>query len=898
MPDWKAEIRKRLTALRLEPTREAEIAEELAQHLEDRYEMLLEGGASEDEAYGAALQELSAGNLLVEELSRVEHPIVWEPVVPGTQRGVNVLGDLWQDLRYGLRMLRKKPGFTAVAVLALALGIGANTAIFSVVNTVLLRPLPYRDAGRLVWLWETNQTSGIKQEPASLPNFDDWRNQNKSFEGMAAFLKSALNLTGESEPERIPCLYVTANFFSVLGVEPVLGRSFKPEENKPGNHRVVILSNELWRRRFGANPQIVGQSITFNGNPYTVVGVMPPGFKNPTLEGRTAAEFYAPLPINIDPLTRRRDYLSVIARLKPDVSLEQARAEMETITSTLAQQYTAPNAGWSVSVIPLQERIVGDVRTAMWLLMGIVGFLLLIACANVANLLLARSAARQQEIAVRQALGANRWRLVRQFLTESVLLALLGGGLGLMLAVWGIEALVKLSPGDIPRLDEVSINWPVFAFTLGLSLLSGIVFGLLPALHATKPNLSESLKEGGRSATEGLGSNRLRSALVVSEIAIALTLLIGAGLIIKSFIRLQDVDPGFKPERILALDIALPGAKYREAPKMVAFYNQLLTRVAALPQVESSALVSALPLTGGESFLSFTIEGRPAPPPNQVVDAEYRVVSPNYFATMGIPLVRGNGFTERDDANVAQVLIINETMAKKYWPGEDPIGKRINLADPPTILWRTIVGIVRDGRHERLDAEPYPQMYAAYTQNPQGQMTLVTRASAEPLSLVPAIRGELMAVDKDQPLYNVRTMAQVMSDSIARQRFNMLLIAIFANIGLILAAVGIYGVISYSVTQRTHEIGIRMALGAQTIDVLKLVLGQGLLLALVGVGVGVLAALGLTRLMTSLLFGVSTTDPLTFLGISLLLTAVALLACYIPARRAMKVDPIIALRYE
>jgi putative ABC transport system permease protein len=898
MPEWRDEVRKRLADLRLEPTREAEITEELSQHLEDRYEMLLRGGASEEEARRAVLLELSEGDLLTQELRRVERPRPQEPLVPGVGGGRNVFGDLWQDLRYGVRVLRKKPGFALVAIVALALGIGANTAIFSVVNTVLLSPLPYREPGRLVWLYETNPTSDIKDEPVSLPNYNDWKNQSQSFEGMAAFVNAAFNLTSEGEPERMPGAYVTADLFSVLGVEPLIGRGFRPEENQVGNHRVVILSDGLWRRRFGASPQVVGQSAVFNGVPHTVVGVMPPDFKNPATDPRHPAQLWAPLPININPASRRSDYLSLVARLKPNVSLGQARAEMGTLTSALATQYPEANAGWSAVVVPLQERIVGDARTPMLLLMGIVGFLLLIACANVANLLLARSAARQQEIAVRQALGANRRRLVRQFLTESVLLALVGGALGLLLAFWGIEALVGLSPGDIPRLEEVGISWSVFAFTLTLSLLTGVVFGLLPALHATKMNLSESLKEGGRSSTEGIGSNRLRSALVVSEMAISLMLLIGAGLVIKSFIRLQEVDPGFKPERILTINVALPGAKYREDTQRVAFTDQLLARVAALPRVESAAVVSALPLGGGENLSSFSIEGRPAPPPNQVVDAEYRIVSPGYFATMGIPLLRGNGFTERDDANTPRVMVINETMARKYWPGEDPIGKRINLGDPSTSPWRTIVGIVRDGRNQRLDAEPYPQMYAAYAQSPTSGMTLVTRAAAEPLSLVPAIRGELVAIDKDQPLYNVRTMEQVLWESVARQRFNMLLITIFAGIGLILAAVGIYGVISYSVTQRTHEIGIRMALGAQSIDVLKMVLGQGLLLAVVGIGVGIGAALLLTRVMASLLFGVSATDPLTFLVISLLLTTVALLACYIPARRAMRVDPMIALRHE
>jgi putative ABC transport system permease protein len=807
------------------------------------------------------------------------------------------MGTLWQDIRFGLRLMAKKPGFTFVGVVALALGIGANTAIFSVVKAVLLSPLPYQNSERLVWIWETNPVSDIKQEPASMPNFHDWRTQSQSFEEMAAFGNSAFTLTGDAEPERIPVTYITANFFPLLGVQPRMGRTFSSEEHTEGKGRVALLGHNLWQRRFGSNPKIIGQSITLNGNPYQIIGVLPAGFKNPVPAERNAAEIWVPLALDLNPNMRRSDFLNVVARLKPNVTLEQARAEMKTITTRLEQQYPATNTGWSTVMISLQERIVGDVRPAMWLLVAVVGFLLLIACANVANLLLARSAARQQEIAVRRALGAGRFRLVRQFLTESVMLAMAGGLLGSLLALWGTELLVRLSPRNIPRLSEVQLDWQVFLFTLGISFLTGIIFGLIPALYATNPNLTESLKEGGRSSTEGLRGARLRNILVVAEIAIALVMLIGAGLMIKSFIRLQGVDPGFKPDRILAVDVSLPAAKYKEAAQQLAFWEQLQGRVSQLPGVERVAAVTALPFTGGSVF-AFSIEGRPAAPPGQEPDAEYRVVTPSYFETMGMTLVRGSAFTEQHTANSPAVTIISETLARKHFQGEDPIGKRINTGNPETAPWRTVIGVIRDIRQKALDEEPYPQMYVPYMQAPARTMALVVRASSDPQSLVPAIRNELSAMDKDQPLYNVRTMAQLMSESIARQRFSMLLIAVFAAVGLVLASVGIYGVMSYTVTQRTHEIGVRMALGASHRDVLRMVVRQGMILALVGTGLGLIASFLLTRLISSLLFSVSATDPLTYVLISLLLVSIALLACLIPARRATRVDPMVALRYE
>lgn len=806
---------------------------------------------------------------------------------------------LLQDIRFSIRMLLKKPGFTVIAVIALALGIGANSAIFSVINAVLLRPLPYKAPEQLVWIWETNPTSDIKQEPASPPNFADWKSQNQSFDSMTAYATSTPILAGGGEPERIPGVAVTEGFFSVLGVDAMLGRTFLPEEDKQGNHRVAILSHALWQRRFGADPNIVDQTITLNGNPYVVVGVMPPAFQTVRTADGLSAQIWTPLPLNYAQAARRGDFLSVIARLKPSVSIEQARSEMASITHGLEEQYPQTNTGWGVTIIPLHEKFVGDVRPALVILLGAVCFLLLIACANVANLLLARAATRQKEISLRTALGASRGRIVRQLLTESMLLAVIGGALGLLLAFWGIKVLIALSPENIPRLNEVGLDARVLGFTFAVSVLTGVVFGLLPALQASKPNLNESLKEGGRSSAGGIRSGRLRNLLAVAEVALALVLLVGAGLLVKSFMRLQQVNPGFNPERVLTMELLLPSSKYKEGAQVTGFYNQLLTMIQSLPGVESAGAVSTLPLAGTGSIIAFDIEGRPQrQPSDNTPDAEYRVISADYFRTMGIPLKRGRLFTEQDVPEAPRALIISETMARQHWPNEDPIGKRINTGDPQTTPWRTVVGIVGDIKNQGLETEPYAQMYAPYTQYPQQSLALVVRTASDPVGFASTIRSQVWEIDRDLPLYKIRTMEQILSASIARPRFNMFLIVIFAAVALVLASVGIYGVISYSVTQRTHEIGVRMALGAQRGDVLRLIVGQGMALALAGVSVGLLASFALTRVMSSLLYGVSATDPITFAAISILLTGVALLACFIPAHRATKVDPMIALRYE
>ncbi|HEY9402037.1 MAG TPA: ABC transporter permease [Pyrinomonadaceae bacterium] len=812
------------------------------------------------------------------------------------------MGTIWQDMRYGLRTLWKSPGFTYVAVLALALGIGANTAIFSVVNTVLLRPLPYKTPDRLVWLWESSPRNDIAKEVASYPNFNDWRQQNQSFEAVAAFSNTSPSLTSsDGEPERLPGAAVLGDFYTVLGVEPALGRKFLPEENEEGKHRVVILSHGLWQRSFGGNAGVVGQQIGVNNNQYTVVGVMPPDFQHPNPEARRPVEMWLPLPVSEGMRNgRRSDFLSVIARLKPGVSVEQASAEMTTIAARLEQQYPDTNSAWGVIVQPLHQRFTGDVRPALLMLLGAVGFLLLIACANVANLLLARSSTRLKEIAIRTALGAGRGRIVRQLLTESIVLSLLGGALGLLVAFWGIDALIALSPGNIPRLESVGIDRQVLLFTIGISLVTGIVFGLAPALTVSNPNLNEMLKESGRSSMDGGRGRRLRNALAVSEIALSLVLLVGAGLLIKSFLRLQDVKPGFNPENLLAVELVLPTAKYAENQQVVNFYDQLLQQLAQQSGVQGAAVTSALPLGGGGDILAFSVEGRTRASTERVPDAEARTVSPDYFRTLQIPLRSGRLLDERDDQNAPRAAIISETMARKYFPGEDPLGKRITFSDPqgPDVQWLNVVGVVGDVRQQGLDEEPYAQVYRSYRQSPRRGLTVVARTAGPPLAILEVFRSQVRALDRQQPLYNARTAEQVLDQALARPRFNMLLISILAAVAMILATVGIYGVISYMVTQRTHEIGIRMALGARPLDVFRMVLRQGLLIAVLGVASGLVAAFALTRLLASLLYDVRSTDVVTFAAVSVLLTAVVLLACYIPARRATKVDPMVALRYE
>ncbi|HKP86340.1 MAG TPA: ABC transporter permease [Blastocatellia bacterium] len=816
---------------------------------------------------------------------------------------------LFQDLRYGIRVLAKSPGLAFVAIITLALGIGANTAIFSVVNAVLLRPLPYEHPERLALVWETNPKIqiGFDLLPASAGSFTDWRNQSQSFEDLSLVSGTAFNLTGTTVPEKLTGASVSASFFKLLGVEPAVGRTFTEEEDRAGANRVVVISHSLWQSRWAGDPDIVGKTLTLDNNSYTVIGIMPKGFNYPKatdlpsyfqLPPRT--ELWTPMALTNElSINRGNHNYGVLARLKPGVTIEQAQSEMTAISQDAEQKYPIA-AGWGAKVVSLEEQSIGDIRLILLVLLGAVGFVLLIACANVANLLLARATSRQKEIAIRTALGASRLQIIRQLLTESMLLALLGGGFGILMAVWGIDALLALSPGNLPRIDEVNIDVAVIGFTFASSLLTGVIFGLAPAVQVSKTNLHEFLKEGARGSTGGGRANRVRSLLVVSEIALSLILLIGAGLMIRSFVRLMNVNPGFNPQNVLTMQIFLPQSKYSQDRDRTAFFKQVINRVEALPGVETAGAITHLPLSGMEESGNFSIEGRDSEASAAALTtADIRAISPNYFRTMGIPIMMGRDFTEADSEQSAPVAIISESMAARYFPGEDPIGKRIKRGSAvANYNWPTIVGVAADVKHSALEKQSRPHLYFPYLQSPFGYMVIVARTSTNPESLATAASKAVWAVDKDQPVSNVKTMDHYLSEAVASRRFYMTLLGVFASVAMVLAAVGIYGVMSYSITQRTHEIGIRMALGAAERDVLKLVVGQAMLLAAVGVGIGMIASFALTRVLSSFLYGVTATDPLTFLAVSALLAGVALGACLVPARRAMKVDPMVALRYE
>ncbi|HEV2802108.1 MAG TPA: ABC transporter permease [Pyrinomonadaceae bacterium] len=821
------------------------------------------------------------------------------------------MNTLWQDLRYGFRMLWKSPAFTLVAVLALALGIGANTAIFSVVNTVLLRPLPFERPEQLVLLWETHpfgRQLGYEHLPGATANFNDWRQQTDLFEGMAALDGWNVVMTGGAEPQRLTGVKASANLFSLLRVQPMLGRGFLPEDERTGASRVVVISHGLWQRRFGSDPAVVGKTLALDGESYNVVGIMPASVTFPQDMGLPAffdfsvkTDLWTPYALS-DEETRNRGshHIAVVGRMKEGVRLEQAQAQLTNLARRLEEQYPDDNKDWGAVVLPLHEQVVGKSRRAILILLGAVGFVLLIACANVANLLLARATARRKEIAIRSALGATRGRVVRQLLTESVLLSLGGGAFGAWLAMWGVDLLVALSPGNLPRPAEIGIDGRVLAYTFLVSLATGVLFGLIPALQISRPDFNESLKEGGRGASGSPRRQRARSLLVVSEVALALVLLISAGLLLKSFISLQNVKPGFAPEGILTAEIGLPEQKYTDDKRIADFYRQVIARVQQLPGVEAVGAVSQLPLSGAEEVDGFNIEGRTEAQTVELTQsADFRVVAPDYFRAMGIPLMRGRQFDDRDRADAPGVMIIDEAFARRFFPGEDPIGKRIDEQGSRTRKsFMTVVGVVGSVKHASLSADARPTMYLSYEQSGWLDMTLTVRASGDASNLAAAVRREVSAVDKDQPVTKISTMEETFARAVAPQRFNMMLLGIFAAVAMILATVGIYGVIAYTVSQRSREMGIRIALGATRRDILKLVVGQAMLMACVGVGLGLLGALALTRLMAGLLYGVSATDPLIFISISLLLAVVALLASYIPARRAMKVDPIVALHYE
>jgi predicted permease len=820
------------------------------------------------------------------------------------------MGNLWQDVRYGIRMMLKRPGFTAIAVLALAVGIGANSAIFSVINAVLLRPLPYQNGDRLVLIWEKFTSQGLDRIPVSAPEFTEYREQNHVFEQVAAFDTNDFNLTGGETPERIPGATVSASLFSVLGVQPERGRTFLPEDNELGHDNVVLLGHGLWERRFGSDPNMIGKTIALNGRSYTVVGIMPPSFNFPLslfdVQGvhfTQPAEVWTALAFTAAEMKARGSReLGVVGLLKMGVSPAQASAEVQNIAAGMMRQHpdSYPPEGWGAMAVSLQEQVVGRMRPMLLVLFAAVGLVLLIACANVANLMLARAAARQKEIAIRRAMGAGRLRLIRQLLTESILLSLLGGILGLLLALWGLDLLVSLGAETLPRLKEISLDGRVLGFTTFISVLTGALFGLAPALQASKLELAETLKEGGRSSSAASGNTRLRSLTVMAEFALSLMLLIAAGLAIKSFWRLANADPGFSPQNVLTLELSLPKASYATGRSVAAFYKQALERIRALPGVTAAGAATVLPLSGSNSDSSFVIEGKMPQSLTTFPDEEYRVVTPDYFRTMNIPLIKGRFFDEADHDQAPGAVIINQALARKYFAGEEPLGRRLTMDDPsnPAASWVTVVGIVGDIKHRGLNTEAKPELYVTHAQNPERSMTLVARTASSPSAVASAVRREIASLDKDLPVYNTRTMDQVISDSVAQQRLSTFLLGLFAALALTLTTVGIYGVISYTVAQRTHEIGVRMALGAQARDVLRLVVGQGMVMVLIGVGLGLAAAFGLTRLMSSLLYGVSATDPMIFVIVSLGLSLVALIACYVPARRATRVDPMTALRYE
>ena len=811
------------------------------------------------------------------------------------------MGNLIQDARYSIRTLAKRPAFAIIAVLTLALGIGANTAIFTVVDAALIRSLPYENPDALVHFWETTQKQDFSQHEASYPDYLDLREQNRVFEDMAGYNQGSLTLTARDGSERLRAARVTSSFFPLLGVKPTLGRTFLEGEDQPGAEPTVIISHGLWQRRFGSDSQIIGQTISLNGESFTVVGVLPPQFKFARVGD---AEVWVPLnPLPFQVSRRNLYWLNVIARIKSGVTLKQAQSEMDSFAEQFQQQHPDSHTGTGILLVNLQEEIVGRVKPVLLALVGAVAFVLLIACANVANLLLARSAGRRKEIAVRIALGASRLRLIQQLLTESLVLALAGGVLGLLWALWGVELLVAAIPESLlsfmPYLEGLSINAGVLCFTAAITLLTGIIFGIAPALQATKQELHESLKEGGRSSG-GYSRARLRNALVVAEVALALVLLVGAGLMMRSLVRLLQVDPGFDTNNLLTFQITLPDSKYSEMPQALAFHQQLIARIEALPGVRGVGTTSLRPLSGGGNTASFMIEGQPAPDPARKPEGNVRTISTNYFRVMGIPLVKGRLFTETDNATAPNSLVINQTLANRFFPGQDPVGQRIVFGfDSQRRPW-LIVGVAGDEKVTSLDARTTPVIYFHYLQDVESSMGVLVRTSSDPASMIAAVRSEISAMDSDVPMFSVMTMEQMISNSQSTfvRRYPTFLIGVLAAVALMLAAIGIYGVISYSVTQRTHEIGIRLALGAQKRDILKLVVGQGLILMLSGLGIGLGAALALTQFLSSILFGVSATDPVAFAGVSALLAVVALLACYIPARKATKVDPMVALRYE
>ena len=874
---WFYTVPLRLRSLFRRGQVEAELNEELRYHLERQIEVNTAAGMSVEEARYAALRAMHGLDQRKEECRDM--------------RRVRLIEDLWQDFRFSVRSLLKRPGFTAIILIALALGIGANTAIFSLVNAVILQPLPYRDPDRLISVYGTRNRS--TQGSVGPTDFLDYRSQNKTFEQFAASGSTMLpmNLTGSGEPERLNASIITGNYFDTFGVRPALGRGFSLENEKTGQDHVTVLSHAFWQTRFGGDPNIVNKTINLDGKAYEVLGVMPAEVVLPQ-----PAQLWVPINFDADPEMKMRNarFLRGIGRLKEGVTLDQAQTDTDLIAAQLEQQYPDSNTGWSLRLIPLREILVGGSRTMLFILFGAVGFVLLIACANVANLLLVRAAARQKEIAMRTALGASRLRIIRQMITESLSLAIFGGALGALLAVAGVKLLVSLGEDNIPRTANVKIDATVLAFTLLISLATGLLFGLAPAIRTMKENLVDALKDGIRGGSEATVKNRTRSLLVVFESAIAVMLLIAAGLLIRSLVALQNVDPGFDPNNVLTLRVDLPRQKYNTPEKASNFFEQLETRVAGLPGVEAVGLITDLPLSGEARDMPYRVEGRPAT--SDIAFVDFRRVNKNYFSAMRIPLRRGRNFSEQEVRQSDKAIVVSQAFVDSVFPNEEALGKRL-------IIWSgirnepyEIIGIVGDTRYQSLQGEPSATMYV-----PTRELlfvNLVIRTQGDPLSLVGGVRKEVNALDPDQPIAAIRPMTEWVAMSAAGARYRTTLLGLFALLAMILAATGIYGVMSYSVAQRTQEIGVRMALGARPLDVLKLVVRQGMMLALIGVIVGLAGALALTRVMSSLLFGVTERDPITFVAVAALLIVVAFISCFVPAHRATRVDPLIALRCE
>ena len=888
MTRWNYRIRLRLRSLFRRDRVELELTDELRFHFEQLAAEKIAKEMTAEEARYAALRELGGVEQIKEECRDM--------------RRVNYIENLLQDVRYGLRQLRQNPGFTTVAVLTLALGIGANTLIFSVVNAAVLHPLPFHNANRLVTLWATSPTIGFSG-PGTLTDagYKEWRTENRVFSEIAAFRGQPSNLTGMGEPVRLTGVAISPSFLRVLDVSPALGRAFAPEEETAGHNHMALLSERLWRSRFGADPRAVGQSIKLDGEFYTVIGVMPAGFGFPN-----EADVWTPLTLALD---EHNASLQIVARLKPGVSIGRARSNVALIGQR--RPHRAGDWEWEVTLVPLSQALAADVRTPLMVLFGAVGLVLLIACANVASLFLARATARQREIAVRRALGASRIRVIRQMLTESVMVAVFGGALGLLLAALGQGVVANAasllprslaSPSAAAHIASAGIDFWVLGFTLIISVLTAVLFGLTPAVRASQGGLIESLKEGDRASVAGRGQTYLHDAIVVAEVALALILLVGAGLLIRSFLGLMNVDPGFSAQNVLTLNISLPDSRYGSARPMIAFEQQALERLGALPDVNSAGGVFGLPLGNGAIAGDFTVEGQAAPAPGaQPFIAAKKVIGGDYFKAIGMPLLQGRYFDQDDSEHAAHVVIVSQSLAHHFWPHGDAIGKRLKPGFSND-SWCTVVGVVGDTKQYSLEEAPSPSMYLPYAQAPapflMEDITLVLRTGSDPLTLVAAVRRAVQSVDPDLPVFDVATMEQLLYRSVSGPRFNTGLLSMFAALALLLATVGTYGVLAYMVQQRTHEIGVRMALGAEAGDIVRQVVRKGMLLAAGGISSGIAGAWALTRFLSSLLFGVRPTDPATFAVVLLVVMAVALLACLLPARRAAKVDPMVALRYE